>query len=91
MNLFNFSLTSHTFQVSNLNRQFLFRRPDVGHKKSEVAARAFKAFNRAVNIEAMAEIVSEGTEHVFSDDFFQQLNGVCNALDNVEAREFPQT
>lgn len=35
----------------------------------------------------MSEIVAESTEHIFGDDFFARLNGVCNALDNVEARK----
>ena len=30
--------------------------------------------------------VSPDTENVFGDDFFQSLDGVCTALDNVEAR-----
>ncbi|CAK5051657.1 unnamed protein product [Meloidogyne enterolobii] len=77
-----------TIEVSNLNRQFLFRRPDVGKKKSEVAARSIKQFNPAVNVQALSDIVSEATESVFNDDFFTQLNGVCNALDNVEARRY---
>ncbi|CAK5075725.1 unnamed protein product [Meloidogyne enterolobii] len=77
-----------TIEVSNLNRQFLFRRPDVGKKKSEVAARSMKQFNPAVNVQALSDIVSEATESVFNDDFFNQLNGVCNALDNVEARRY---
>ncbi|KAL3108665.1 hypothetical protein niasHT_019186 [Heterodera trifolii] len=77
-----------TIEVSNLNRQFLFRRPDVGKKKSEVAARSVKAFNSAIHINPMSEIVAESTEHIFGDDFFARLNGVCNALDNVEARRY---
>ena len=47
-----------------------------------------KQFNPAVNVQALSDIVSEATESVFNDDFFNQLNGVCNALDNVEARMF---
>lgn len=73
-------------EISNLNRQFLFRRGDVGSKKSEVAARAVKGFNSDINIEALAERVAEDTEQVFSDEFFSGLNGVANALDNIDAR-----
>jgi ubiquitin-activating enzyme E1 len=57
-------------------------------KKSEVAANAVQKFNPALNIRPLAEIVAESTEQIFHDDFFHQLNGICNALDNVEARSF---
>ncbi|EGT36381.1 hypothetical protein CAEBREN_06226 [Caenorhabditis brenneri] len=75
-------------EISNLNRQFLFRRRDVGGKKSECAARAVTAFNSDVRIEALAERVGIETEHIFNDDFFGELNGVANALDNVDARRY---
>ena len=74
-------------EISNLNRQFLFRRENVGSKKSEVAAKAVKKFNHDIRIEALADRVGEDTEQIFSDDFFIGLNGVANALDNVDARE----
>ncbi|ULT95969.1 hypothetical protein L3Y34_004552 [Caenorhabditis briggsae] len=75
-------------EISNLNRQFLFRRKDVGGKKSECAARAVTSFNSDVRIEALAERVGVDTEHIFNDDFFGELNGVANALDNVDARRY---
>ena len=53
-----------------------------------MAARAITGFNAAVKIRALSDIVSEATENVFNDDFFLDLHGVCNALDNVEAREW---
>uniref|UniRef100_A0A183CG16 E1 ubiquitin-activating enzyme n=1 Tax=Globodera pallida TaxID=36090 RepID=A0A183CG16_GLOPA len=77
-----------TIEVSNLNRQFLFHRPDVGKKKSEVAARAVKAFNSDIRITPLSDIVADTTEHIFGDSFFANLNGVCNALDNVDARRY---
>ena len=32
--------------------------------------------------------VGPDTERIYDDDFFQNLDGVANALDNVDAREF---
>ena len=75
-------------EVSNLNRQFLFRRPDVGQKKSECAARAVKKFNHNLNIVALSERVAEDTEAIFNDDFFSELDCVTNALDNIDARRY---
>merc|ERR1719400_748588 len=37
---------------------------------------------------AMELRVGAETEHVYNDSFFEPLNGVANALDNVEARTY---
>jgi len=42
--------------------------------------------NDAVNIDAQMNRVGAETEHVYTDEFFEQLTGVANALDNVDAR-----
>lgn len=73
---------------SNLNRQFLFRNSDVQQSKSAVAARVVKAMNSAVNIEAHENRVGAESEDVYNDHFFRDLDGVANALDNVEARRY---
>lgn len=75
-------------EISNLNRQFLFRRNDVGAKKSDCASNAVKAFNKELNIQALSDRVGPETEHIFNDEFFEQLHGVLNALDNVDARRY---
>uniref|UniRef100_A0A915HTS9 THIF-type NAD/FAD binding fold domain-containing protein n=1 Tax=Romanomermis culicivorax TaxID=13658 RepID=A0A915HTS9_ROMCU len=74
-------------EISNLNRQFLFRRNDVGSKKSTVAAEAAKQFNPDLNVVAMCDRVGGDTEQIFDDAFFDKLDGVANALDNIEARK----
>ena len=75
-----------TIERSNLNRQFLFRPADLDQPKSEVAARAVQAMNPGLHIEPLTTRVGADTEATFNDDFFDSLHGVCNALDNVEAR-----
>lgn len=75
-----------TIEKSNLNRQFLFRPWDVTKAKSETAAGAIRAMNQGVNIEAQLNRVGPETEDIFDDDFWESLSGVCNALDNVQAR-----
>jgi len=77
-----------TIETSNLNRQFLFRKEDVKSEKSTVAARAAKGFNPALNIESKFEKVGPETEGEFGDDFFEGLDFVANALDNIVAREY---
>ncbi|MCL4142068.1 UNVERIFIED_CONTAM: hypothetical protein GTU68_057636 [Idotea baltica] len=73
-------------EKSNLNRQFLFRPWDVQKPKSDTAAAAVKKMNPEVNIIAHQNRVGPMTEKVYNDDFFEPLDGVANALDNVEAR-----
>jgi len=75
-----------TIERSNLNRQFLFRTEDVGNMKSVTAARAVKKMNPDINIHAHSVRVGAETESLFNDAFWESLDGVVTALDNVEAR-----
>lgn len=79
-----------SIEKSNLNRQFLFRPADVGKLKSECAAIAVQAMNPDLQgkINTMRDRVGADTEHVFNEDFWQALDGVTNALDNVDARTY---
>lgn len=73
-------------EKSNLNRQFLFRPKDVQKPKAQTAALAVKKMNPGVRVTAYDLRVCNETEKVFSEDFYGTLNGVANALDNVDAR-----
>ncbi|KAH8321768.1 hypothetical protein KR067_000740 [Drosophila pandora] len=73
-------------EKSNLNRQFLFRPHDVQKPKSLTAATAIQRMNPDVKVTAYELRVGSETEKVFSEDFFGKLDGVANALDNVDAR-----
>lgn len=75
-------------EKSNLNRQFLFRPPDVGSLKSATAARAAHTLNPRVHIDAHDNRVGPESEVFYNDAFFDGLDGVANALDNIEARMY---
>lgn len=75
-------------EKSNLNRQFLFRPWDVQKAKSSTAAAAVKEMNPGMKIEAHMNRVGDETEAVYDAKFFNELTGVANALDNVEARTY---
>ncbi|XP_062871211.1 ubiquitin-like modifier-activating enzyme 1 [Trichomycterus rosablanca] len=77
-----------TIEKSNLNRQFLFRPWDVTKMKSETAAAAVKQMNPSIRITGHQNRVGPDTEKIYDDDFFENLNGVTNALDNVDARMY---
>lgn len=66
--------------------QFLFRPWDVQKAKSKTAAAAVKAMNGDVRVTALESRVGPETERFFNDQFFENLDGVANALDNVDAR-----
>jgi ubiquitin-activating enzyme E1 len=79
-----------SIERSNLNRQFLFRADDVGKMKSDRAALAVQRMNPDLegHMITLKERVSAETESVFNEDFWRNLDGVTNALDNVEARTY---
>lgn len=77
-------------EKSNLNRQFLFRPKDVGKLKSECASEAVQAMNPDLKgkINMLKDRVSAETEEIFNENFWESLDGVTNALDNVDARTY---
>ena len=73
-------------ELSNLTRQFLFREHNVGQPKSKAAAAMAKLMNSQFNANSLEMYVGPKTEDTFNDEFWLGLDGVCNALDNMEAR-----
>ena len=83
-------------ELSNLTRQFLFREHNVGQSKAAAAskmatdpgprtcANAMNADLKVKTVEAYVGVKTETT--LFDDAFWESLDGVCNALDNMEAR-----
>jgi len=59
-------------EVSNLNRQFLFREKHLRKPKSSTAAAAAIQMNKDLkgNIVARLDKVFDGTRHIFTDKFF---------------------
>lgn len=72
-----------TIDVSNLNRQFLFRPADVGKSKALVAAKACQQFNPSAKITPHHGSVKESK---FGVSYVSQFTVVLNALDNIDAR-----
>jgi ubiquitin-activating enzyme E1 len=73
-------------EVSNLNRQFLFREDNIGQQKSVAAGNRARMMNKDLKIDARQDFVGETTEHLFDDEFWARLDVVTNALDNMAAR-----
>ena len=72
-----------TIDVSNLNRQFLFRRNHIGKSKATEAASSIRSMVPGTRIHPIMGNVKETR---FNLAFFKTFNVVCNALDNLEAR-----
>ncbi|ROT42350.1 SUMO-activating enzyme subunit uba-2 [Sodiomyces alkalinus F11] len=72
-----------TIDLSNLNRQFLFRHEHIKKSKALVAKEAAQAFNPQVNIVAHHANIKDSQ---FNVRWFRGFTLVFNALDNLEAR-----
>jgi len=76
-------IDNDTIELSNLNRQFLFRKADVGSSKAEVAARFVMNRVPGVNINHTIGLIQDQPAEWYKD--FQII--ICG-LDNVEARRW---
>ena len=75
-------------ETSNLNRQFLFRKENVGHSKSKCACEAIKKMNAEMHSEDLQSRVGTENEHIFNEDFWNRQTYIINAVDNIQARKY---
>lgn len=77
-------------ESSNLNRQFLFREKHIRKPKAATAAAVAIQMNPDLHekVLPMLEKVHEATENIFTEKFFEELDVVTNALDNIQARKY---
>lgn len=80
-----FQCSSHadTIDVSNLNRQFLFRQADVGKYKAEAAANFVMQRVKGVTITPYCGKIQDKDE-----DYYMHFNFVICGLDSIEARRW---
>ncbi|TAQ89344.1 hypothetical protein B7494_g2313 [Chlorociboria aeruginascens] len=74
-----------TIDLSNLNRQFLFRHEHIKKPKATVAREAALKFNPKVKLEAHHANIKDPQ---FNIDWFKRFKIVFNALDNLDARRY---
>ncbi|RXW14381.1 hypothetical protein EST38_g11468 [Candolleomyces aberdarensis] len=77
-------ITPLDLDLSNLNRQFLFRKKDVKQSKALVAAQTASAFNPNVKI---LPIHGNIKKPQYDTSWFQQFGLVLNTLDNLATPE----
>ena len=84
-----FTVTDNdNIEISNLTRQFLFRKEDVGKSKSLIAIKSTKEMNPEFNGEGMQLKVCEETENIFNEDFWTKQDFIIFAVDSTEARDY---
>ena len=84
-----FTVTDNdNIEISNLSRQFLFRKKNVGKSKSIVAVESVKEMNPNFNGEAMQAKVCNETEEIFNEEFWNSQNMIVYAVDSVDARKY---
>ena len=83
-----FFLIITILKISNLNRQFLFRKEHTGKSKSECACTAIKEINKDFHCEYQNNIVNQDTENIYTEDFRKKQTFIINALNNIEARNY---
>lgn len=70
-----------TIELSNLNRQFLFRRKDIGSSKAEVAAEFVN--KRVPGCKVMPHFCKIQD---FDDAYYRQFHIIVSGLDSIVAR-----
>ena len=73
---------------SNLNRQFLFRKEDIGKSKSKMAINSVLKINPSFNCQDLQARIGPENERIFNANFWKKQTFIINAVDNVEARKY---
>ena len=77
-----------TINISNICRQFVYQKGDVGKMKSDVLKKQLNLYSKDTNIYNLTKQLNEENENVFTTEFWKDKHIVINALDNIEARTY---
>ena len=77
-----------SIEISNLSRQFLFRKKDVGTSKAVSASKSVKLMNPKFNVFGLQKKVCEETEDYFDEEFWLNQDFIIMAVDSTHARKY---
>lgn len=79
-------------ELSNLNRQFLFKENNIGQSKSLVATQTIQEIHSNttsdMHVQALDKELSKTSELYFNHAFWSSKDIIINALDNVHTRQY---
>jgi len=75
-------------EMSNLSRQFLFKKKDNGLDKSKISCQETKRINNKINLRSENIKVCFETENIFNDYFWEEQDLIIGAVDNDNARRY---
>ncbi len=75
-------------ELSNLNRQFLFKNTDIKNYKSKIACINIRKINNKFNCIDYQKKVCEKEDYFFNYKFWKKQDLIILAVDNIEARRY---
>ena len=75
-------------EISNLNRQVLFREKHKGLNKALVACNSAKEINNDFQCDFLAKRISPENNNIFNESYFDKVNFVLGAIDSQEGNYF---
>ena len=73
-------------ELSNLNRQFLFHKKDIGKYKTLIAKESADKINKDIRCKALCDRISEENFHLFGD--FENYDLVLSAIDSNDGNSY---
>jgi len=77
-----------TIEISNLNRQFLFRKKHIGKSKSKIASEQVTSVNKNFKCNPLEIFVNNENEDFFNENFWKKQDFIFTAVDSKAARKY---
>ncbi|CAD8055043.1 unnamed protein product [Paramecium sonneborni] len=75
-------------ELSNLNRQFLFKQQHINSNKAITACSTINQINKSIKCKPFPNYISKQNEQIFNMSFWNNLHIVVNAVDNIKSRHY---